>query len=83
MHDCANREWAGLPAEFHAPRWARYFASLDRALVSGAAPRAIDRYAVEDAWAPRTTGRLTRPSGDPYALARAVADALPPAGGRT
>ncbi|MFF4099585.1 alpha-N-acetylglucosaminidase [Streptomyces sp. NPDC001903] len=80
LHDYANREWAGLLEEFYAPRWARYFDSLDRALVSGAAPRPVDWYAVEDAWAHRTTGHPTRPSGDPYALARAVADALPPAG---
>ena len=83
LHDYANREWAGLLEEFYAPRWARYFASLDRALVSGAAPQAIDWYAVEDGWAHRTTAHPTEPSGDPYALARAVADALPPAGART
>ncbi|MEV0989124.1 hypothetical protein [Streptomyces sp. NPDC049949] len=65
------------------PRWARYFESLDRSLVSGTAPRAIDRYAAEDAWAHRTTGHPTRTSGVPYALARAVAQALPPAGALT
>ncbi|MFB7782898.1 alpha-N-acetylglucosaminidase [Streptomyces vinaceus] len=87
LHDYANREWAGLLEEFYAPRWARYFASLDKALVSGTAPEAIDWYTVEDAWAHRTTGRTTgpatEPSGDPYALAGAVAQALPPADART
>ncbi|MEU9177214.1 alpha-N-acetylglucosaminidase [Streptomyces sp. NPDC048550] len=83
LHDYANREWAGLLEEFYAPRWARYFASLDRALVSGEAPEAIDWYAVEEAWARRTGSRPTEPSGDPYALARAVAEALPPADART
>ncbi|MFE3582198.1 hypothetical protein [Streptomyces vinaceus] len=67
--------------------WARYFASLDKALVSGTAPEAIDWYAVENAWAHRTTGRTTgpatEPSGDPYALAGAVARALPAADART
>ncbi|MFF1494694.1 alpha-N-acetylglucosaminidase C-terminal domain-containing protein [Streptomyces sp. NPDC058304] len=83
LHDYANREWAGLLEEFYAPRWARYFASPDRALVSGEAPETIDWYAVEEAWARRTSSHPTEPSGDPYALARAVADALPPADART
>ncbi|MFF3862674.1 alpha-N-acetylglucosaminidase [Streptomyces sp. NPDC002209] len=83
LHDYANREWAGLLEEFYAPRWARYFASLDRALVSGGAPEEIDWYAVEEAWTRRTSAHPTEPSGDPYALARAVADALPPADART
>ncbi|MGW6392601.1 alpha-N-acetylglucosaminidase [Streptomyces sp. NPDC055103] len=35
LHDYANREWAGLVQDVYAPRWAAYFARLDRALVSG------------------------------------------------
>ncbi|MEV7416791.1 alpha-N-acetylglucosaminidase [Streptomyces sp. NPDC089919] len=76
LHDYANREWAGMIEEFYSARWKTYFASLDEALVGGAAPRQIDWFALEDAWAKRTTKHPTEPSGDPYALATSVAEAL-------
>ncbi|WP_405436910.1 alpha-N-acetylglucosaminidase [Streptomyces avidinii] len=79
LHDYANREWSGLISELYAPRWARYFASLDEALVSGAAPREIDWHAFEAEWAGRTTRHPHRPSGDPYRLASEIAAALPSA----
>lgn len=79
LHDYANREWSGLISELYAPRWAAYFAALDEALVTGAAPREIDWHAFEEEWAGRTTRHPDRPSGDPYRLATAVAAALPPA----
>ncbi|MFI7178779.1 alpha-N-acetylglucosaminidase [Streptomyces spororaveus] len=79
LHDYANREWSGLISELYAPRWARYFASLDEALVKKAAPREIDWHAVEAEWAGRTTRHPDRPSGDPYRLAAQIAAALPPA----
>lgn len=82
LHDYANREWAGLVSGLYAQRWGSYLDSLDRALSSGSAPEPVDWYAVDDAWARRTGPRPdepTEPSGDPVDLARAVADALPPA----
>ncbi|MFE7093778.1 alpha-N-acetylglucosaminidase, partial [Streptomyces erythrochromogenes] len=79
LHDYANREWSGLVSELYAPRWAAYFATLDEALVAGAAPREIDWHAFEEEWAGRTTRHPDRPSGDPYLLAAAVAAALPAA----
>ncbi|MEU2451547.1 alpha-N-acetylglucosaminidase [Streptomyces sp. NPDC012765] len=79
LHDYANREWSGLISELYAPRWERYFASLDEALVRGTAPREIDWHAFEAEWAGRTTRHPSRPSGDPYRLAEAIARALPPA----
>ncbi len=79
LHDYANREWNGLISELYAPRWERYFASLDEALVRGAAPREIDWHAFEAEWAGRTTRHPNRPSGDPYRLAEGIARALPSA----
>ncbi|MFG2989021.1 alpha-N-acetylglucosaminidase [Streptomyces sp. NPDC048257] len=79
LHDYANREWSGLISELYAPRWERYFASLDEALVGKAAPREIDWHAFEAEWAGRTTPHPNRPSGDPYRLAAQIATALPPA----
>ncbi|WP_405789610.1 alpha-N-acetylglucosaminidase [Streptomyces sp. NBC_01367] len=82
LHDYANREWSGLISELYAPRWARYFASLDEALVKKAAPRAIDWHAFEAEWAGRTTRHPNRPNGDPYRLAARIAAALPAAAAR-
>ncbi|MFJ5547966.1 alpha-N-acetylglucosaminidase TIM-barrel domain-containing protein [Streptomyces sp. NPDC093225] len=76
LHDYANREWSGMLEEFYATRWKAYFASLDKSLVDGTVPQDVDWFALEDSWAKRTTSHPTRPSGDPYALAMAVAEAL-------
>ncbi|MFD3694856.1 alpha-N-acetylglucosaminidase [Streptomyces sp. NPDC058646] len=79
LHDYANREWNGLISELYARRWQVYFDSLEDALVRQAAPREIDWHAFEEEWARRTTPHPSRPSGDPYALATRIAQALPPA----
>ncbi|MFE6712620.1 alpha-N-acetylglucosaminidase [Streptomyces sp. NPDC057695] len=76
LRDYANREWAGLVQDVHAPRWAAYFASLDRALVTGTAPAAIDWFARDDAWAHGRQNYPTQPAGDPVALAGEVRTAL-------
>ncbi|MFJ4341801.1 alpha-N-acetylglucosaminidase [Streptomyces sp. NPDC088915] len=76
LRDYANREWDGLVRDLYAPRWAAYFATLDTALVTGAAPAAVDWFARDDAWA-RGHGRYpTAPAGDPYALAEEVRGVL-------
>ncbi|WP_331731074.1 alpha-N-acetylglucosaminidase C-terminal domain-containing protein (plasmid) [Kitasatospora sp. NBC_00070] len=77
LHDYANRDWAGLVSGLYGPRWAAYFSSLDKALTSGSAPRPIDWYAMDDAWARQTASYPTAPTGDPVALAREVARAVP------
>uniref|UniRef100_UPI0031DF791B alpha-N-acetylglucosaminidase n=1 Tax=Saccharothrix mutabilis TaxID=33921 RepID=UPI0031DF791B len=77
LHDYANREWSGLVAGLYAQRWSKFFGVLDTALATGAAPAAVDWFALEDAWARRTDPLPTSPSGDPVALAGEVA-ALPP-----
>ncbi|MCY0942093.1 alpha-N-acetylglucosaminidase [Streptomyces antarcticus] len=79
LHDYANREWSGLVSELYGPRWELYFDSLEEALAGGTAPREIDWHAEEEAWARRTTRHPDRPSGDPYALAAAIAVSLPAA----
>ncbi|MFI9116052.1 alpha-N-acetylglucosaminidase [Streptomyces venezuelae] len=83
LHDYANREWSGLVRDVYAPRWAAYFASLDRALVNETEPVAIDWFARDDAWARGHRSYPTLPSGDPFTLAaevsRALAEASTPA----
>lgn len=81
LHDYANREWSGLLTDLYAQRWSVYFATLDDALATGGEPAAVDWYALDDAWAHRTSDDTTgptgtEPTGDPVALARAVAAAL-------
>lgn len=76
LRDYANREWSGLIEDLYAPRWATYFATLDRALVDGTAPAAVDWFAVDDAWARGHASYRTRPEGDPVALAGEVLSAL-------
>lgn len=76
LHDYANREWSGLVQDLYAPRWRTYFAGLDRALVNGTAPAAVDWFAVDDAWARGRTTYPTGPVGDPVALAGEVLTAL-------
>ncbi|WP_329275878.1 alpha-N-acetylglucosaminidase [Streptomyces sp. NBC_00691] len=76
LHDYANREWSGLVQDVYAPRWAAYFASLDRALVNGTQPVAVDWFARDDAWARGHQRYPTTPTGDPFALAGEVRAAL-------
>lgn len=78
LRDYANREWSGLVQDVYAPRWAAYFASLDRALVTGTAPVAVDWFARDDAWARGHQHYPTTPTGDPFALAGEVRAALGP-----
>ncbi|MFD3997584.1 alpha-N-acetylglucosaminidase [Streptomyces sp. NPDC058548] len=76
LHDYANREWSGLVQDVYAPRWAAYFAGLDRALVNGTEPVAVDWFAWDDAWAHGHQRYPTTPTGDPFALADEVRAAL-------
>ncbi|WP_327070640.1 alpha-N-acetylglucosaminidase [Kitasatospora sp. NBC_01302] len=59
LHDYANREWSGLLTGLYAQRWSAYFASLDAALANGGEPAALDWYALDDAWAHRSTDDAT------------------------
>lgn len=79
LRDYANREWAGLVGGLYRLRWKTCFTKLRAALDEGRAPgnpEDIDWFALEDRWT-RHPGRLAvRPTGDTYAVARQVRDAL-------
>ncbi|MFI0235356.1 alpha-N-acetylglucosaminidase [Streptomyces sp. NPDC016845] len=76
LRDYANREWAGLVGGLYRKRWAAFFAELRTALDERRAPRAIDWFALEDAWI-REPGRLrTRATGNTHRVAGQVRDRL-------
>jgi len=72
LHDYANRELAGLVQDFYAMRWRRYFATVERSLISGQPPEVIDWFAVEDAWARGRERYPDHPVGDSYTVAAEV-----------
>lgn len=76
LHDYANRELSGLVSGLYAPRWRRFFASLEQSLAKGQLPAQIDWYAMEHAWAVSRTQEPTTPQGDPWRLASEVAQRL-------
>lgn len=76
LHDYANRELAGLVGGLYAPRWRRYFASLEQSLATGQPPAKIDWYAMEHAWAVSRKAESAVPQGDPWQLSSAVAQRL-------
>ncbi|GAA4922378.1 hypothetical protein GCM10023237_49130 [Streptomyces coeruleoprunus] len=72
----ANRDWAGLIADVHLPRWRAYLDELDDALAEGRDPRPFDWYAAEEAWCRETAPYPLRPAHDPYRTALRVHDVL-------
>ena len=64
LHEYGNRDWAGLVSSYYALRWQAYFDSLQTALATGTPPKAIDWFAVGDAWNRSTKRFATEPSGD-------------------
>jgi alpha-N-acetylglucosaminidase len=76
LHDYANRELSGLVSGLYAPRWRRYFLSLEQGLAAEATPKPIDWFAMEDAWAHAHASEPTAPRGDPWRIANRVADRL-------
>ena len=60
----------------YAPRWRRYFATLERSLATGKPPEKIDWFAMEHAWAVSRAAEPTVAQGDPWRLASAVAQRL-------
>jgi alpha-N-acetylglucosaminidase len=73
LHDYGNRDWAGLTRGYYRMRWQRYFHALDESLRTGAAPQAIDWFALGEEWSHGGQRYSDRPSGDAYALATQVA----------
>ena len=69
VHDYANREWNGLLA-FYRERWAAYFATLADAMGKDEPPKAIDWFAMDQAWARKKKVYAVEPLSDPYAVVR-------------
>lgn len=64
-HDYANRGWDGL-LEFYHDRWSRYFAAIEKSLMTGAPEEQIDWFAVDQTWS-KTAGPCSQhPEGDPF-----------------
>lgn len=76
LHDYANRELSGLVSGLYAPRWRRFFESLEQSLATGKPPSAIDWYTMEHAWAVSRKAEPTAPQGEPWQLASEVAQRL-------
>jgi alpha-N-acetylglucosaminidase len=76
LHDYGNRDWAGLTRDYYRVRWATYFRSLDEELRTGQPAAAIDWFAAGEAWNRGTQHYPDQPQGDPYAVARKIAEAL-------
>jgi len=76
LQDYARREFNGLVGDYYGHRWKLYFDSLSTALRTGGQPAAIDWQAVAESWAKAGTRYPSKPRGDAYREALAVA-ALP------
>jgi len=74
LHDYANRELHGLVSGLYAPRWRRYFASLEQTLVDRKPPTPIDWFAMEQAWAHAREALPTKAHGDAWQLAVEITD---------
>lgn len=73
LHDYGNKDWAGLTRDYYRMRWQKYFAALDESLRTGAAPKAVDWFALGDQWSHGTQHYAAQPGGDTHALAAQVA----------
>lgn len=76
LHEYANRDYAGLTADYYAPRWHLYFDSLLHSLDTHTPPAPIDWYAFGDAFNRQTNPYTAVPLGDPYPAAQAIAEDL-------
>ncbi len=76
LHEYANRDYAGLTADYYAPRWQLYFNSLLASLDTHTPPTPIDWYTVGDTWNRKQTPYAATPTGNPYAAAQAIAEDL-------
>ncbi len=73
----AYKEWQGMFSTYFRPRWAEFFARLDRSLDTGVpfdrAPFAADMCKWEQAWSRQTNVFPTKPQGDAIVVARRLA----------
>lgn len=76
LHEYANRDWAGLISDYYMPRWQLFFGSLEKAMKTNTAPEKIDWYEIGDNFNRSTKSYPANPSGDTYAAAMKIAEAL-------
>ena len=74
LQDYARREFNGLVGDYYAKRWKVYFDSLSAAMGTGQPPKTIDWLAVAEDWAHAGTTYPSKPQGDAYVEASAVAN---------
>lgn len=63
LRDYAHREWSGLLKDFYYMRWKTWF-DYQTKLLNGEKPKAIDFYAIEEAWTKQTNAYSNQPEGD-------------------
>lgn len=73
LHEYANRDWAGLTADYYMPRWRMYFDELSASLAAKRPPQPIDWYAFGDTWNRKSTMYASVATGNSYAAALAIA----------
>jgi alpha-N-acetylglucosaminidase len=76
LHEYANRDYAGLTADYYAPRWHLYFDSLLLSLDTHTPPKPVDWYAFGDTWNRRQTTYNANPTRNSHAAAMAIANDL-------
>ena len=76
LHEYANRDYAGLTADYYAPRWSLYFHSLLTSLDTHTPPAPIDWYAFGDTWNRQQNTYPSTPTGNPTTAAQAIANDL-------
>ncbi len=76
LHEYANRDWAGLTADYYLQRWKMYFDTLAVSLDPKSPPKPIDWYAFGDEWNRKSTKYAAVPVGQSYAAALAIAHDL-------
>lgn len=72
LHDYGNKDWAGLTRDYYRQRWQRYFAALDQQLRTGVPAKAIDWFALGDAWNRQRNHYPTEPHGDAWRIASRI-----------
>lgn len=76
LHDYGNKDWAGLTRDYYRVRWATYFSKLEQELRTGTPATPTDWFALDDTWNRGVQRYLDRPSGDAYAVAQRIEQAL-------
>jgi alpha-N-acetylglucosaminidase len=76
LHDYANKDWAGLTADYYQKRWQLYFDALGEALQTNTEPKKLDWFALGDEWNREDNHYSSEEKGDSYVQASRVAQEL-------